>query len=137
MPELGSIFTKGPESGRRAKGPDLRVEATITPSQLRHAAIEVPVPDRVPHEGGSVPRRRGPGDPPGVVRLHLSPQMGDGATLRLRGQGGEHPDSGTPGDLLITLSVEGGDGGRWWMLVALVVLAAVAAWGSYGRLWGG
>ncbi|MEM7159317.1 MAG: hypothetical protein AAF799_41145 [Myxococcota bacterium] len=137
MAKLGSIFTESPKGGPRAKGPDLRVEATLTRSQLRSSAIEVTVPDRVPHDGGTVPRRRGPDDPPGAVRLHLSPQLQDGATLRLRGQGGEHPDSGTPGDLLLTLTVVEGGASRGWMFVLLLgAVAAAAAWGTHGQLWG-
>jgi len=138
--ELGSIFEDGPAKGKGAKGPDVRVRAPITESMLAGGdEVLITVPDRIPHEGGTVPRRRGPGDRPGEVSLHLSPQLKDGVTLRLRGQGGEHPGSGLPGDLLVTIEVvpDPAAGMRWVLIVGLAAGAAgLTAWLSYGTWWG-
>ncbi len=140
MGELGSIFEDGPSKGKGAKGPDVRVKAPITESMLADGdEVLITVPDRVPYEGGMVPRRRGPGDRPGEVSLHLSSQLKDGVTLRLRGQGGEHPKSKVPGDLLVTIEVvpDPPTGGRWLLVVALAAGAAgLTAWLSYGTWWG-
>ncbi len=95
--------------------------------------VVVPVPDRVSHGAGTVPRRRGPDDPPGAVVLHLSPQVKDGATLRLRGQGGEHP-GGAPGDLLVSLQIV--ERRPWWPWLVLALGAAAGAWASHGVWWG-
>ncbi|MCA9709936.1 MAG: hypothetical protein KDK70_29120 [Myxococcales bacterium] len=135
MSELGSIFEEA--AGAGAKGPNVRVRAPVQASMVaRGESVLITVPDAVPHEGGVVPRRRVPGDPPGEVCLHLSPQLRDGVTLRLRGQGGEHPKSGVPGDLLVTLEVvPDPEGVRWaWVagLVAVLAAGAAAAWWGLG-----
>lgn len=138
MGELGSIF-EGTEGERGAKGPDLRVKADVPRRWLeRSEGVLIDVPDRVPFAEGTVPRRRGPDDPRGAVRLHLSPQLGERAMLRLRGQGGEHPESGLPGDLLVEITVVegGGDERRRWLVIVLAVAVAGAAAGAYA-LWGG
>lgn len=131
MSELGSIFDELPAT-TGDKGPDVRVRAVVRRAELEAGqTVLVPVPDRVPYEGGTVPRRREAGDPPGAVRLHLSPRLAEGATLRLRRQGGEHPTTGVPGDLLVELALAKPRRGP---LVVTVVLAAAAmgAWLYYG-----
>lgn len=132
MSELGSIFDDVPATTAADKGPDVRVRAVVRRAELAAGqAVLVPVPDRVPHEGGTVPRRRETGDPPGAVRLHLSPRLAQGATLRLRRQGGEHPTSGVPGDLLVEIAVV--EPSKRPLVIAAVVVAAAAAgaWLSY------
>lgn len=140
MSQLGSIFDGVPAAAGGDKGPDLRVKATVRRAELEAGqAVIVPVPDAVPYEGGSVPRRREAGDPPGAVRLHLSPQLRHGATLRLRRQGGEHPASGVPGDLLVEIEVAAEDprrGRAVLIAVAVAAAAAAAAWSSHGLWWG-
>lgn len=137
MGELGSIFDASGAAGKGPRGPTLKVRAPVQAGMLaRGEEVLVSVPDRVPYQDGTVPRRRGPGDPPGEVRLHLSPQLKDGVTLRLRGQGGEHPSSGVPGDLLVTIEVVPDRGGArvTWVVAVAAVLALVgaAAWWGYG-----
>lgn len=127
MSQLGSIFDEQ-TAASGDKGPDVRVRAQVRRHELQAGrAVLVPVPDDVPHEGATVPRRREVGDPPGAVRLHLSPRLVDGATLRLRRQGGEHPRSGVPGDLLIELEVVAGRRSWPWLVVAAIAAAAVVA----------
>lgn len=139
MSELGSIFDDLPVTSGD-KGPDLRVRVVVRRAELEAGqAVLVPVPDHVPYAGGTVPRRREAGDPPGAVRLHLSPRLVEGSTLRLRRQGGEHPVSGVPGDLLVELGIAAPP--RRSPLLAVVVglaaaAAAAAAWWSHGVWWG-
>lgn len=137
MSELGSIFDDVPATPAADKGPDVRVRAEVQRSQLAAGqAVLVPVPDRVAYGGGTVPRRREAGDPPGAVRLHLSPRLREGSTLRLRRQGGEHPQSGVPGDLLVEIAVV--EPSRRPLVIAVVVAAAatLGAWLSHGVWWG-
>jgi hypothetical protein len=136
--QLGSIFDDDVPAAAASgsKGPDVRVRAVVRRAELEAGqAVLVPVPDRVPHEEGTVPRRREAGDPPGAVRLHLSPRLGEGSTLRLRRQGGEHPTSGVPGDLLVEISIapERGIGPR----VVIVLLVAAAAATAASTWWWG
>ena len=126
MSQLGSIFDDVPATNAADKGPDVRVRAEVRRAQLAAGeAVLVPVPDRVAHEGSTVPRRREAGDPPGAVRLHLSPRLAHGATLRLRRQGGEHPASGVPGDLLVEIAVV--EPSKRPLVIAVVVAVVVAA----------
>ncbi len=138
--ELGSIFEDEPVASSTEKGPDVRVRAVVRRSELEAGqAVLVKVPDHVPYAGGTVKRRREPGDPSGAVRLHLSPQLRDGSTLRLRQQGGEHPSSGIAGDLLVRLAIEAPPPFAWGRLVviaAALAAAAAAAWWSYAA-WSG
>ena len=162
MGELGSIFDDLPAEPAAGtdKGPDVRVRAEVRRADLEAGrAVLVPVPDEVPYAGGTVPRRRETDDPPGAVRLHLSPRLAQGSTLRLRRQGGEHPTTGGPGDLLVEIAVvapvEGEseseleseseddpeldpEARRGPLVVAVVVTAIVAAatWLSHGLWWG-
>ena len=138
MGELGSIFDGAPAAGASGpRGPDVKVRAPVRASMIeRGEEVLISVPERVSFEDDTVPRRCGPGDRPGEVRLHLSPQLNDGVTLRLRGQGGEHPESGLPGDLLVTIEVVAAEegGNRTWLVVAAVAVlgAAAATWWIFG-----
>lgn len=136
--ELGSIFDDVPATSGADKGPDLRVRAVVRQAQLEAGeAVLVPVPDSVPYEGGTVPRRCEAGDPPGAVRLHLSPRLADGATLRLRRQGGEHPSTGVPGDLLVQVAIAPAPRrGPLVVAAVIMVVTAAAAWLSHGLWWG-
>ena len=137
MGQLGSIFDDVPATSAADKGPDVRVRAEVHRSQLAAGeAVLVPVPDRVAYEGGPVPRRREAGDPPGAVRLHLSPRLREGSTLRLRRQGGEHPQSGVPGDLLVEIAVVEPSKRPWVIAVMVAVAAGLGAWLSHGAWWG-
>jgi len=134
--ELGSIFESTPGRRSGAKGPDLRVRVTVKRSELGGSeGVAVAVPDRVPVEGGTVARCLGPDDSPGRVLLHLSPQLGEQATLRLRGQGGESPSSGVAGDLFVELTIVSERSGGLWVM-ALAAVAVAAAWASHGVWWG-
>ncbi len=140
MSELGSIFDGAPNAGAGAKGPDVRVQAQVPRSWLGSPdGLEISVPDKVPYEGGTVPRRLGPGEPAGKITLHLASDLGERTTLRLRGQGGEHPESGLPGDLLVQVTIVAEESAGLGLVVPVVVIAAVAAaaaWWSYGIWWG-
>lgn len=144
MGQLGSIFDEASSTTGEGddKGPDLRVRATVLRAQLESGqAVLVSVPDRVPYDGGTVPRRREVGDPPGAVRLHLSPRLGEGSTLRLRRQGGEHPTSGVPGDLLVEIAIAPPREPSPRLVIGVAVAVAAAtiatAWWSHGVWWGG
>lgn len=133
MGELGSIFDEAPATHGGAKGPDLRVQATVRRAELEAGRpVLVSVPDHVAFEGGTVPRHREVGDPSGEIRLHLSPQLASGAVLRLRRQGGEHPESGTPGDLLVELTVVQARRLPWVAVVVVLAAAAAAAAAAFG-----
>jgi hypothetical protein len=142
--QLGSIFDDDSVATATAadKGPDVRVRAEVRRAELEAGqAVLVPVPDHVPYDGGTVPRRREAGDPPGAVRLHLSPQLCEGATLRLRRQGGEHPSSGVPGDLLVEIAIRSSPSAAaprrsWWVMGLVLAAAVAAAWWSHGVWWG-
>jgi hypothetical protein len=142
MSQLGSVFDDLPAASEAEKGPDVRVRAAVRRSELEAGAcVLVPVPDAVPHGEGTVPRRREPDDPPGAVRLHLSPRLTEGSTLRLRRQGGEHPTTGVPGDLHVEIAIgpEPEPEPRRGPLVVAVVLTAITAaavWLSHGIWWG-
>jgi hypothetical protein len=125
---IGSIFDDVPVALDGDKGPDVRVRAVVPRAELEAGRVVlVPVPDRVPYEDGTVPRRREAGDPPGAVRLHLSSQLVHGAMLRLRRQGGEHPTTGVPGDLLVELAIVV-PRRRWtWVVVGVSIAVAMAA----------
>jgi hypothetical protein len=136
MSQLGSVFDELPAASGD-KGPDVRVLAAVRRADLEAGrAVTVPVPDEVAHAGGTVPRRREADDPVGAVRVHLSPGLAHGATLRLRRQGGEHPATGVPGDLFVTIAVI--EPRRMPMVIAaaIVIGAAAAAWLSHGVWWG-
>jgi hypothetical protein len=139
MSQLGSIFDELPAASGD-KGPDVRVLAVVRRAELEAGqAVIVPVPDDVPYEGSTVPRHREADDPLGAVRLHLSPGLVHGATLRLRRQGGEHPTTGVPGDLLVTIAViEPSRKPMKPMVIAAAVAAGAtaAAWLSHGVWWG-
>jgi hypothetical protein len=137
MSRLGSIFDDHPATQEADKGPDLRVRAVVRRAELEAGrSVLVPVPDHVPYQGSTVPRRCEAGDPPGAVRLHLSPRLSEGATLRLRRQGGEHPTTGVPGDLLVELALAKPRRGPLVLAAAVAAAAAAAAWLSHGSLWG-
>ncbi len=83
------------------------------------------------------------GDPKGRITLRLPAGFKDGATLRLRGQGG-HFEGGKPGDLYVQVALVDralaalddapATKGPGVLLVAvIVVLAAVLLWAVYGR----
>jgi DnaJ-class molecular chaperone len=138
LSELGSIFDDLPVASGD-KGPDVRVTIVVRRAEVEAGqAVLVPVPDHVPFAGGTVPRRREAGDPPGAVRLHLSPRLVAGSTLRLRRQGGEHPVSGVPGDLLVDLDIVAPPRrSSLIVVVAAVAAAAAVVWWSHGVWWGG
>lgn len=148
MGQLGSIFDDGTPTSGAVKGPDLKVQATVHRGDLGgDDGVVVEVPDRVPFGEGTVPRRCEPSDPKGAVVLHLSPDSGKRAMLRLRGQGGKHPETGSAGDLILDITVVEGrsprsaapsDGGSTrWPLLLVVLVGAAVAWGSHGTWWGG
>lgn len=137
MGELGSIYaekTSGP------RGPDLHVGVEVPRSTLgSEQGCPAVVPAQIEHEGVMVSRVLVPGDPPGRVVLRLPKGFQDGATLRLRGQGGRTGE-GAPGDLFVRVTlvdralepVAGSDaeakGPGVVLIGAIVVLAALLVW---------
>jgi len=68
---------------------------------------EVEVPFRTAVTGGEVSLRlRRPGGKAETLTVKIPAGIEDGKTIRLRGQGEESPNDGTPGDLLITVRVQ-------------------------------
>ena len=134
---LGNIFdAAGDTTGPR--GPDLKVQVDVPRDALGIPdGFAVPVPTAMELDGEPVPRRLGPGESGGFVRLHLPEGFTDGATLRLRGQGGQR-DGGSAGDLYVTVRLTDdplppaliGDHGTdtiawWWFALAAALLAGV------------
>ena len=63
------------------------------------------MPRRIAAEGNLVERAVSPGDEdPDRIELHLPEQLSPRTMLRLRGQGGVHPD-GLSGDLLVVVEI--------------------------------
>ncbi len=108
MAELGSILAD-PEAGSDApRGPDLHVEVEVPRAALgAEDGFEAPVPREVGHGGERVARASSPLEDGEVVTLRLPESFPDGGTIKLRGQGGTHPE-GRPGDLLVTVSLADG-----------------------------
>ncbi|MCB9524706.1 MAG: hypothetical protein H6702_15215 [Myxococcales bacterium] len=127
MSELGSIYE---DAGDEAPGPDLHTVLEIPRGDLGKA-VKVKVPLALPMDDGELIERAdraGEGD---VITLQLPAELPDGATLRLRGEGGV-VDGGPGGDLYLQIRLVdvapptrpvGG-----WLVAGLVMLAAVAGW---------
>lgn len=101
---LGNIFDAADEADAGGqRGPDLRVSVEVSRHSLGDAdGFVVAVPERIDVDGQLVSRKITPGDPKGGIRLHLPEGFADGATLRLRGQGGVG-GGGLAGDLYVTV----------------------------------
>jgi len=102
MSRLGSIFEDDAEHEGTERGPDLRVQAQVSRSALGAAeGVRIDVPSVIDGQARVVH----PSDPsPEHVTVRLPENLPDGATLRLRGQGGA-PASGRPGDLYLTIQL--------------------------------
>jgi len=132
---LGNIFDAVEQdaaatSGR--PGPDFKVEVEVPRRSLGDPSGQLAsVPGKLEVDGLMVARKLGPGEDGDGVRLHLAADFKDGATLRLRGQGGLSAQGGRPGDLYITVRIVGsaaaGTSGLWIGLAALIA-AALATW---------
>lgn len=99
--ELGSVFEDEEEDSPR--GPDLRVSVEV-PRVALGASLRAPVPPRIAAEGDLVERAVTDGADPNSVELHLPEELAPRTMLRLRGQGGVHPE-GRPGDLLVLVEL--------------------------------
>jgi len=133
---LGNIFD-AVEEGAAGKsgppGPDFKVEVEVPRRSLGDPAGQLAsVPGKMDVDGLMVARKLGPGESSGGVRLHLGADFNDGATLRLRGQGGVSAGGGRPGDLYITVrivgSAESGGANGLWLGLAALIAAGVATW---------
>jgi curved DNA-binding protein len=89
---------RGGAGGRRAAGRPRRG------SDVRHE-IEIPFQTAVTGGETRLLVRRGDTDRDETITVKIPPGVGDGQTIRLRGQGEQGPSNGTPGDLLITIRV--------------------------------
>jgi DnaJ-class molecular chaperone len=103
--ELGSIFEADDEQRvGRPRGPDLLVTVDVPRQALgTQEGFTAAVPETLEHDGEPVSRAPSPDGESGV-RLFLPETLPAGAVLRLRGQGGVHPD-GVPGDLMVRVNV--------------------------------
>lgn len=132
---LGNIFDAANEDAAAKTGPpgpDFRVAVEIPRSALG-ATVRVPTPARMEIDGRTVARALGPGDESDAVQIHISEGFADGATLRLRGQGGVSSDKGRAGDLYLTVRfVDTSTGARVWLwaVAAVVAGASAAIWYS-------
>ena len=128
MTAIGSVLE--PSGGEGLRGPDLYFVARVPPKALgNREGYCVKVPRKLDHDGNKVTRASTPHDEGDKVRLHLPPQVPEGAVLRLRGQGGL-VEGGSPGDLLLEIelvkpAITFGVLVLW--LLALLAGAAVAA----------
>lgn len=127
MSGLGNVFDAVETSAEAPRGPDLRFSVHVPRSALgREDGFVAEVPLTLPHEGEQIERAREPDAEGTGLILHLSPTVPDGATLRLRGQGGVHPE-GVPGDLWITIHlVDDPPRALGWRTMAVVVALALA-----------
>jgi hypothetical protein len=128
MSGLGNVFDAVAPEGDVPRGPDLAVSVEVPRSALgRAGGFHVDVPAVLSAGGVEVARAIDPDATEPGIRLHLAATLPDRATLRLRGQGGVCP-GGTPGDLLVTITVV--DDARTWpstrVVVVLASLVAVA-----------
>lgn len=101
MAQLGSIFPEAtPETSR---GADLRCTVKVPRYALgAPGGVQVEIPRRLEHDGLLIGRVQSPHEAGDHVTLNLPEQVPDGATLRLRGQGGAC-EGGQPGDLYLEI----------------------------------
>lgn len=106
MTSLGNIFDAVESRGER--GPDLRWTVEV-PRRKLGEPLTVEVPAQIEVDGAPVARALPPdGSPAGApVPLMLPLEVPDGATLRLRGQGGVSSGGGSPGDLYLRIVLIG------------------------------
>ncbi len=91
----GGGFEPGPRRRRRAAMPGEDIEHELT------------VPFATAVAGGEANLRiRRPGAKTETISVKIPAGIDEGQTIRLRGQGGESPTGGPPGDLLITIRVQ-------------------------------
>jgi hypothetical protein len=137
MSGLGNVFDAVAPAADVPRGPDLAVSVEVPRSALGRAdGFLVDVPAVLPAEGALVARALDPQAREAGVRLHLARTLPDRATLRLRGQGGVHPQ-GTPGDLLVTITVREDPpwpSGRVRIAIAVAIAAGASmlAWATLG-----
>lgn len=101
MAQLGRIFPDEPTTGPR--GVDLRVSVEVPRYALGAPdGYKALVPRIIHHDGQPVERVTSPFEHGDEITLNLPEHVPDGATLRLRGQGGPC-EAGTPGDLYVEI----------------------------------
>ena len=137
---LGNIFDaveEGHDAATAARGPDLRLEVEYPRYALgSDDGFLANVPRVVEQQGEEIERQIGPADDARGVRLHLPEDFRDGATLRLRGQGGIG-EQGRAGDLYLTVRLNDAEppvalGGPSnavpWIAILVLALGAAAVW---------
>lgn len=138
---LGNIFdaVEEEDAPKAARGPDLRLEVEYPRYALgSDEGFLAPVPRVVVQDGAEIERKIGPADDARGVRLHLPEAFQDGATLRLRGQGGVGED-GRAGDLYLTIRLVDIDPPPMlatstdapslpWIAIVALALGAAAVW---------
>lgn len=138
---LGNIFdaVEGGDAPKAMRGPDLRLEIEYPRYALGSAeGFVAPVPRLVEQDGEEIERKIGPADDERGVRVHLPEGFQEGATLRLRGQGGVGP-GGRAGDLYLTVRLVDVDpppvlaspqaaSSLPWVAIVALALGAAAVW---------
>lgn len=138
---LGNIFdaVEDGDAPKAARGPDLRLEVEYPRYALgSDEGFLAPVPRVVEQDGEEIERKIGPADDARGVRLHLPEAFQDGATLRLRGQGGVG-EGGRAGDLYLTVRLVDVDPppmlvtstdapSLLWIAIVALALGAAAVW---------
>lgn len=99
---LSAIFGGRPRRGPR-KGQDIQAEVQVSLLDVaRGEAIELQLRRPVVARGGPQTTLVMQEE---KLKVRLPPGVEDGATIRLRGKGGESPQGGPPGDLRLTIHV--------------------------------
>ncbi len=108
----GNPFASGRENTsqpkpRRAKGSDIRVSIDLTVAQAEQGGTFSFTFKRLK------PNSMGTMEPKTVtMKTNLKPGVKHGTVKRMKGQGHDHPE-GDPGDVLLTVRIDAGEG-RYW-----------------------
>ncbi len=127
MEQLGSVFEQMAPGPR---GEDLRTSVEVSRRALgAHGGVFVALPSELQAAEGRARWTPREGDPPGGVRLQLSPSFPAGGVIRLRGQGAAAAQEGSPGDLYVEVRVveQPGAVSPGWLWAGLAVGAAILA----------
>jgi hypothetical protein len=123
--QIGSVFEQVAPGPR---GQDLRTSVEVSRRALgAKDGVFVALPRELQAAEGMARWTPREGDPPGGVRLQLSPSFPAGGVIRLRGQGAAATREGSPGDLYVEVHVVEQPGGvsPGWLWAGLALGAAI------------